>query len=202
MTESEARRKLENEGYALQVKRNHPDIYHNGCYRIISWNNSIAAGENYDLTLEDVEKFISDGMEKPTVIHPTISKEAIVEKIKDIINNEKVNLTTEKITELFDNISDYDEMFGYAIEQLLDEVNAVNDFWTQVPVTSLYRNIDLELRFWVYDVYKNANPNINEDFIHDVASDDYADISVNLCDGHTYLTTEEWKEILLVAPKK
>lgn len=170
MTESEARRKLENEGYALQVKRNHPDI--------------------------------SNGMEKPTVIHPTIPKEAIVKKIKEIINNEKVNLTNEEITELFDNISDYDESFGDAIEQLLDEVNAINDIWKHVPITSLYQEIISELKSWVCDVYKSANPNMNEDFIHDVAADDYVDISISICDGHTYLTTAEWKEILLAAPKK
>lgn len=60
-SESAARRALNKMGYSLhkntKVIENNP--YHSGCYRIVNlYNNTIEAGENFDLTLEDVVCFI------------------------------------------------------------------------------------------------------------------------------------------------
>lgn len=59
--EQRARRRLAAQGYQLQKRVNHVDPYHSGCYRIINtYFNSIETGENYDMTLEDVEAFIAE----------------------------------------------------------------------------------------------------------------------------------------------
>lgn len=51
--EHKARRELATQGYALQR--------HGGCYRIVNgFTNVIETGENFDLTLEDVENFIEE----------------------------------------------------------------------------------------------------------------------------------------------
>jgi len=61
LTERTARRKLEKQGYTLQKYQNTVNPYHSGCYRIVNtWNNTIEAGENFDLTLGDVERFINE----------------------------------------------------------------------------------------------------------------------------------------------
>ncbi len=61
MTERTARNKLAKLGYIIQKRKNSIDLYHSGCYRIINaWNNTIEAGENFELTMEDVEKFINE----------------------------------------------------------------------------------------------------------------------------------------------
>ena len=56
-----ARKALAKLGYTMQKRRNTADPYHNGSYRILdSFTGNIEAGENFDLTLEDVEKFINE----------------------------------------------------------------------------------------------------------------------------------------------
>ena len=59
--ENKARKDLANLGYALQKRTNTADPYHNGSYRILNgFTGNIEAGENFDLTMEDVEKFINE----------------------------------------------------------------------------------------------------------------------------------------------
>ncbi|NBH80538.1 hypothetical protein D3Z52_20785 [Clostridiaceae bacterium] len=59
--ENKARKALAKLGYTMQERTNTVDPYHNGNYRILdSFTGNIVAGENFDLTLEDVEKFISE----------------------------------------------------------------------------------------------------------------------------------------------
>ena len=56
-----ARKALAKLGYTMQKRTNTADPYHNGNYRILdSFTGNIEAGENFDLTLEDVEKFINE----------------------------------------------------------------------------------------------------------------------------------------------
>ena len=60
-TESGARKALKKLGYSLQksTRISKINMYHNGCYRIVdSRTNFIEAGENYDLTFDDVINFI------------------------------------------------------------------------------------------------------------------------------------------------
>ena len=53
------RKQLAAQGYKLQKRVNNVDLYHNGCYRIVNaYNNFIEAGENFDLTIEEVKSFI------------------------------------------------------------------------------------------------------------------------------------------------
>lgn len=59
--ESKARRKLAKEGYSLHKSRARLSIDNLGGYMIsYDYNNTIVAGENYSLSLEDVEKFIEN----------------------------------------------------------------------------------------------------------------------------------------------
>lgn len=59
--EQRARRQLAAQGYELHKHVNTVDIYHNGCYQIVNtYFNRIEAGENYDLTIEQVEAFIRE----------------------------------------------------------------------------------------------------------------------------------------------
>lgn len=59
--ETKARRQLAAQGYQLQKRVNHIDPYHSGCYQIVNtYFNRIEAGENYDLTIEQVEAFIRE----------------------------------------------------------------------------------------------------------------------------------------------
>lgn len=55
--ENKARRKLAKDGYKLNKYRGTVDYSKVGNYRIINQNNAIVAGENFDLTIDDVEKF-------------------------------------------------------------------------------------------------------------------------------------------------
>ena len=62
-TECAAKKALARKGYHLQkntrnLKKN---PYHSGCYRIVDSNNFVAAGESFDMTLEDVWRFIQGG---------------------------------------------------------------------------------------------------------------------------------------------
>lgn len=62
-TESGLRKALKKKGYILRKNTKFQKItpYHNGCYQIINaYFNRIEAGEIFDLTFEDVLKFISD----------------------------------------------------------------------------------------------------------------------------------------------
>lgn len=59
--ENRLRMQLAKQGFKLKKLRSNSHSYHNGCYCIVSiFNNTIAAGENFDLTFEDVEKFIKE----------------------------------------------------------------------------------------------------------------------------------------------
>lgn len=63
--ENRARRRLEKMGYALQKCRNRTDIYHYGQYRIIEIStNAIVNSESYNMSLDDVERFIEEWEEK------------------------------------------------------------------------------------------------------------------------------------------
>ncbi len=60
--ERAARKALARQGYHLQkntrnLKKN---PYHSGCFRIVDSNNFVAAGESFDMTIEDVWDFIND----------------------------------------------------------------------------------------------------------------------------------------------
>lgn len=59
--EHKARRELATQGYILQKHINTVNPYHFGCYQIVNgFTNAIETGENFDLTLEDVENFIKE----------------------------------------------------------------------------------------------------------------------------------------------
>lgn len=59
--EDKARRRLKDQGYTLEKHTNNIDPYHSGCYRILnSWIGNIEAGADFDMTLEDVEKFVAE----------------------------------------------------------------------------------------------------------------------------------------------
>ena len=59
--ENRARRRLEKMGYALQKCRNRADKYHYGQYRIIEIStNAIVNSESYNMSLDDVERFIEE----------------------------------------------------------------------------------------------------------------------------------------------
>lgn len=59
--ENKARRKLAKEGYSLHKSRARLSIDNLGGYMISNDNdNTIVAGEKYDLSIEDVEKFIEN----------------------------------------------------------------------------------------------------------------------------------------------
>ena len=60
--ETKARRKLAKMGYSLHKSRARTITADNcGGYRIVrDYANAIEAGERYDLTLEEVEKFIAE----------------------------------------------------------------------------------------------------------------------------------------------
>lgn len=62
--ENKLRRQLRNQGYILQKKviKNNP--YQSGCYRIVNtYFNRIETDENYNMTLEDVERFVNEEQE-------------------------------------------------------------------------------------------------------------------------------------------
>lgn len=57
--ESKARKQLKDQGYTLEKRTNNVDSYHSGCYRILnSWTGNIEGGAEFDMTIEDVEKFV------------------------------------------------------------------------------------------------------------------------------------------------
>jgi hypothetical protein len=59
--ENKVRKQLKDQGYTLEKHVNHVDIYHIGCYRIInSFTGNIEAGRDFDMTLEDVERFAAE----------------------------------------------------------------------------------------------------------------------------------------------
>ena len=59
--ERKARRQLASQCYQLQKSINKVSPLHTGCYRIIdTYFNRIEAGENYDLSIDDVEAFIAE----------------------------------------------------------------------------------------------------------------------------------------------
>lgn len=59
--ENKVRKQLQKQGFKLQKSRTNKDIYHIGQYRILDLhNNTIVTGANYDLTIDDVEKFVTD----------------------------------------------------------------------------------------------------------------------------------------------
>lgn len=59
--ESKARQQLKEQGYVLEKRTNTVDPYHSGCYRILNGHTgTVEAGANFDLTLDEVEKFIAE----------------------------------------------------------------------------------------------------------------------------------------------
>lgn len=59
--ENKVRQQLEDQGYALDKHINRIDPYHSGCYRILDGHTgNIEAGANFDMTLEDVERFAAE----------------------------------------------------------------------------------------------------------------------------------------------
>lgn len=59
--ENRARRKLRKMGYALQKCRNRADIYQYGQYRIIDIDSNVTiTGERFDMSLDEIERFIND----------------------------------------------------------------------------------------------------------------------------------------------
>ena len=204
MTESEARRKLENEGYALQVKRNHPDIYHNGCYHIIEVrNNSIAAGKNYDLTMEDVENFINENPKEDTIIVPQLVKEEVVKKVKEIVGSKCLDYTNREIIDIFEHKSDYKEAWEETcIGNILSKFRAV--FYLNGDISN---NLDIEicteLESWFYKLGEEANPDVDDDIaIQDTVGLHLGDMRSAIFDEHTYLTLDTNREILLAAPNE
>lgn len=62
--ENKLRRQLRKQGYILQKKviKNNP--HQSGCYRIINaYFNRIETDENYNMTLEEVERFVNEEQE-------------------------------------------------------------------------------------------------------------------------------------------
>lgn len=59
--ENKARQQLKEQGYVLEKRTNTVDLYHRGCYRILNGHaGTVEAGANFDLTLDEVEKFIAE----------------------------------------------------------------------------------------------------------------------------------------------
>ena len=59
--ENAVRRKLSKQGYKLSKSRMNYSINNLGGYMIIDTSfNSIVAGENYNMSLEDIEKWINE----------------------------------------------------------------------------------------------------------------------------------------------
>jgi len=59
--ENKVRKQLQKQGFKLQKCRKNKDIYNIGQYRILDIHtNTIVTGANYDLTIDDVEKFVGD----------------------------------------------------------------------------------------------------------------------------------------------
>ncbi len=59
--ENKVRKQLEKQGFKLQKRRTNKDIYHIGQYRILDLHtNTIVTGANYDLTIDDVEKYVDE----------------------------------------------------------------------------------------------------------------------------------------------
>ena len=59
--ENKARRQLKELGFVLEKRTNTVDPYHSGCYRILNGHTGIIeAGADFDLTLDEVEKFIAE----------------------------------------------------------------------------------------------------------------------------------------------
>lgn len=59
--ENKARRQLKEQGYVLEKRTNTVDLYHSGCYRILNGQTRIIeTGANFDLTLDEVERFIAE----------------------------------------------------------------------------------------------------------------------------------------------
>lgn len=59
--ENRARKELDKQGFTLQKHNGTADKYHSGNYRILNGHTgNIEAGENFDLTIEEVEAFISE----------------------------------------------------------------------------------------------------------------------------------------------
>jgi hypothetical protein len=61
-SEKQLREQLRKAGYTLKKSRvKHTNVNNLGGYMIINtWNNTIEAGSNYELSLEDVEKFLNE----------------------------------------------------------------------------------------------------------------------------------------------
>ena len=58
--ENRLRRQARQKGYVIKKDRaKSRNINHQGGYMIMSFNNTIEAGEKFNLTLDDVEKFLS-----------------------------------------------------------------------------------------------------------------------------------------------
>lgn len=59
--ENKARHQLKEQGYILEKRTNTVNPYHSGCYRILNGHTgTVEAGADFDLTLDEVEKFISE----------------------------------------------------------------------------------------------------------------------------------------------
>jgi hypothetical protein len=61
-SEKQLRDQLRKAGYSLKKSRiRNTNVNNQGGYMIVNtWHNSIEAGSNYELSLEDVEKFLNE----------------------------------------------------------------------------------------------------------------------------------------------
>lgn len=61
-SESSLRRWANRQGFTLHKSRSRESVDNLGGWMIVnSWNNTIEAGEKFDLTDEDAERFLSEG---------------------------------------------------------------------------------------------------------------------------------------------
>ena len=59
--ENKLRIKLRNQGFVLEKGVTSSNPYQSGCYRILNlYTNSIEAGENFDLTMDAIIKFVEE----------------------------------------------------------------------------------------------------------------------------------------------
>jgi len=59
--ENKARRQLKELGFVLEKRTNTVDPYHSGYYRILNGHTgTVEAGADFDLTVDEVEKFIAE----------------------------------------------------------------------------------------------------------------------------------------------
>lgn len=114
---------------------------------------------------------------------PTLTKDEVKDKIKTILESCNIKCTPDELNEYFSN--------GYEIETTLSDIS-----------NSLYENLYEEISGWLWLKVVADNPQFSanekyQDGLTDFGYDWINDAILDIFDESTYITIEEWRDMIL-----